>query len=133
MDILSYIWEVYSSLTCNLPVSVFSFLIRANLLLLCPIAAAYIGFHQGLRSQKIQAILMIIGVLIAISIPLYRVVLTPSIWRPWLTLILVLGCWYLPIAFSFLAHPHFGTQLKVIKYTRLIIAGLFLINLLFWK
>ena len=132
MDIISFVWEAYSNLTYNLPTAVFSFLLRANLLLLCPIAAAYIGFSQGLRNQRIQAVLMTIGVLVAISIPLHKF-MTPSIWRPWLTMILVLGCWYLPAVFSFLAHPRLGTQATVLKYTRITLAVLFVLNLMFWR
>lgn len=132
-DIISSAWSGYSTLTCNLPSAVFSFLLRANLLLLCPIIAAYIGFAQGLRSPRIQAVLMTVGALVAISIPLPQGMLRPSLLRPWLTMILVLGGWYLPVIFSFLAHSRLGTQAKVLSSTRLILVVLFLLNLMFWR
>jgi hypothetical protein len=133
MDIISDVWNGYSSLTCNLPPSVFSFLLRANLLLLCPVIAAYIGFSQlGLRSHRLQAVLMVIGALVAISIPLDRF-MAPSALRPWLTIILLLGCWYLPVVFSFLAHPRLGTQARVLRTTRITLVILFVLNLIFWR
>lgn len=132
MDIINCFSQAYSNLTNNMPLAVFSFLLRANLLLLCPIIAAYIGFSQGLRSQKLQAISMVFGALVAISLPLPEALLHPSLWRPWLTMLLLLGAWYLPVPFSFLAHPRMGTQGRVLKHTRLILAGLFLLNFIFF-
>ena len=132
MNIITFIWSAYSDLTNNLPPALFGFMLHANLLLACPIAAAYIGFSQGIRSQRLLAVLMVFGVLVAISLPLPTILMEPSYWRPWLTMLLILGLWYLPIPFSFLAHPRLGTQAKVLKYTRLIFAGLFLINIMFW-
>ena len=133
MDIISWIWTGYSSLTCNLPPAVFSFLLRANLLLLCPVIAAYIGFAQGLRSPRIQAVLMTIGALVAVSIPLVDRIMEPSTLRPWLTFILLLGCWYLPVVFSFLAHPQLGAQVRVLRAVRLTLVILFVLNLIFWR
>jgi len=101
MDILTRIWELYSGFSYNLPDPVFSFLIRANLLLACPIIAAYLGFAQGFRSQKLQATLMAVGVLAGLSIPIHTL-LEPTILRPWLVMVLILGCWYLPVAFAYL-------------------------------
>ena len=89
MDVISWIWKVYSDFTFNLSPAVFSFLLRANLLLLCPILAAYIGFSQlGLRSHRLQAVLMVIGALVASSVPLDRF-MEPSALRPWLTYVLL--------------------------------------------
>lgn len=132
VDVITFIWSAYSDLTNNLPPALFAFLLRANLLLACPIAAAFIGFSQGIRSQRLQAVLMVFGALVAISLPLPEALMLPSLWRPWLTMVLILGLWCLPVPFSFLAHPRLGTQAKVLKYTRLVLAGLFLINIMFW-
>ena len=132
MDVITFTWSAYSSLTNNLPPALFGFLLRANLLLACPVIAAYIGFSQGVRSHRLQAILMVFGALVAISLPLPRELMHPSLWRPWLTMILLLGLWYLPVPFSFLAHPRMGAQAKVLKYTRLTLIGLFLLNIVFW-
>ncbi len=134
MDIISWIWNGYSSLTYNLSPSVFSFLLRANLLLLCPIIAAYIGFSQlgQLCSHRLQAVLMIIGALVAISIPLEWLTV-PSAWRPWTIIILLAGCGYLPVLFSFLAHRGLGTQARVLRITRIALVVLFLLNLIFWR
>jgi hypothetical protein len=133
MDVISWIWKVYSDFTFNLSPAVFSFLLRANLLLLCPILAAYIGFSQlGLRSHRLQAVLMVIGALVASSVPLDRF-MEPSALRPWLTFVLLLGAWYLPVVFSFLAHPQLGAQAKVLKATRIALVVLFVLNLIFWR
>ena len=132
MDIISYVWEAYSNLTYNLPVAIYSFMLRANLLLLCPIIAAFLAFRQGVRNQKIQAALIAFGLLVAISIPLHKF-MEPTIWRPWLVLFLILGLWSLPIVFSWLAVPRLDMQAKLLKITRWVIFGLFLLNLMFWR
>jgi len=132
MDIISYIWKAYSNLTHNLPLPVLSFLLRATLLLVCPIIAAYLGFSNGVRSQKVQATLMAVGVLAGLSIPIHML-LEPTALRPWLVMVLILGCWYLPVAFAYLAHPHLGVQAKILKYTRIGLAALFILNLFLRK
>ncbi len=128
MDILTRIWELYTGFSYNLPTAVFSFLLRANLLLLCPIAAAYLGFSQGFRSQKVQASLMGIGILAGLSIPIHML-LEPTILRPWLVMALTLGGWHLPVAAAYLVHPHLGVQAKILKYTRIGLAAFFILNL----
>lgn len=133
VDIITYWAQAASSFVNNLPPALIAYLLRANLLLACPIIAAYIGFTQGIRSQRVLAILMVFGALVGINIPLPVVLLYPSPWRLWLTLALFLGLFYLPVPFSFLAHPRLGTQAKVLSITRLILAGLFLLNILFWR
>ena len=125
-------WKAYSNFTYNLPAPIYSFLLRANLLLLCPIIAAYIGFSQGIRNRKLQIVLMATGALVAISIPLHGLMASRAL-LPWLFIAVLLGCWYLPLVFSFLAHPHRGSQIKITKGTRWAIAVLFLLNLLLCK
>ena len=132
MDIISFVWEAYSNLTYNLPTAIYSFLLRANLLLLCPIIAAFLAFRQGVRNQKIQTALIAVGILIAISLPLNRF-MTPTMWRPWLVLFLVLGLWYLPIVFSWLAVPRLDIQAKILRVTRCTLLVLLLLNLMFWR
>ena len=132
MDIISMAWAAYSNFTYNLPAPIYSFLLRGNLLLLCPIIAAFIAFKQGVRNRKIQTALMVFGLLVAISIPLHKFMM-PTMWRPWLVMLLVLGLWHLPSVLSWLAVPQISMQAKIQKYTRLTLAALFLINLLFWR
>jgi len=133
MDIISFVWEAYSNLTYNLPVAIYSFMLRANLLLLCPIIAAFLAFRQGVRNQKIQAALIVIGLLGAMSIPLHKF-MEPTMWRPWLVLFLVLGLLYLPVVFSWLTVPRLDMQAKVLKVTRWVLLALFLLNLImFWR
>ena len=128
MDIFSILKELYSDFALNLPAHVISFLIRINLLLACPIAAAYMGYCQGLRSPKVQTILMAIGAMAALSIPI-EFMLEPSVWRPVLVLILALGCWYLPVLLCIFAHPFLGMQRSILRNTRIAIAILFIVNL----
>jgi len=132
MDIISFVWEAYSNLTYNLPVAIYSFMLRANLLLLCPILVAFLAFRQGVRNQKIQAALMAVGILVAISLPLNRF-MTPTMWRPFMVLLLVLGLWNLPVVFCWLAVPRLDMQAKVLKITRWVLCGLFMLNFMFWR
>ena len=127
MNIFDFFWEGYTAFTRNLPTAAYSFLLRANLLLLCPIIAAYIAFSKGIRSQRIQTALMVVGLLVALSIPLHRF-MRPTIWRPWAVLFLGLGLWYLPVALAYLLAPLIGTQVKLVVYARWTLAGLFILN-----
>ena len=128
MDILSLIWKLYLSLSHNLPDHVLSFLIRANLLLACPVTVAFLGYMQGVRNQRALASLMAIGALAGLSIPI-EFMLEPSAWRPWLLLTLILGCLFLPIVFAPRAHPHLGMHKKILKYTYIGLVVLFILNL----
>lgn len=128
MDILSLIREAYIILAHNLPDHVFSFLIRANLLLACPIVAAFLGYSKGLRSPKVQSTLMAVGALAGFSMPI-QFMLGPSPWRPGQVFILALGCLLLPVIFALLAHPYLGMQKKIRKYTYIGLAALFILNL----
>lgn len=132
MDIFTFLWSGYADLTNSFPPALFGFLLRANLMLAFPVLAAYIGFSQGIRSQRLLAVLMAFGALAAISLPLPMVLLDPSPWRPWLTMVLLVGLWYLPIPLSHLAHPWQGSQGKVLRSVRLALAALFLLNIIFW-
>ena len=132
MDILSWIGSVYSDFTYNLSPSVFSFLLRANLLLLFAAIAAYIGHSQlGLRSPQFQAVLIVLGALIAISIPLDRF-MEPSSLRPWVTVILLLGFLFLPVIVAINAHPWQGSQKKILRITQITLAILYLLNVIFF-
>lgn len=129
MDVLSIGVEYLANFIRNLPNPIFSFLLRINLILIGPIIAAYIGFkHCGIRNQKAQVALMCVGAAIGLSIPLDRfMVLTHA--RTILFVPLLLGCWYLPNIFAYLAHPYIGAQSKITMYARYLIAGMFLLNL----
>ena len=130
-NIFSATGESYVRLVHMMPVSAFSFLLRANLLLLCPIAIAYTGFSQGLRNPKLQIILMATGLLVACSVP-SDYLMIPFQLRPWVFL-LALGLWFIPIPFSFLIHPGKKVQEKVVKYTRIALTILFVLNCLIWR
>lgn len=132
MDILSWIGEVYSAFTCNLPPAVFGFLLRANLMLLFAAIAAYVGRVQlGLSSPQFLAVLMVLGILIAISIPLDRL-MEPFALRPWLTFILLAGFLSLPIIVAVNAHPWQGIQKKILRVTQITLAVLLVLNLIFF-
>ena len=132
MDIFSAAWEFYIRWIHQMPDAVFSYLLRVNLLLLIPIIVAYVSFTQGVRNRKLQIILMTAGALVAISLPLHDFTALRAL-LPWLFIVLLLGCWYLPLVFSFLAHPHPDIQEKITKGTRYIIAILFILNLIFYR
>lgn len=128
MDILSLIRELYINQAYNLPDHIFSFLLRANLLILCPAAAAYAGYSQGVRNQKVQTSLMAVGVLAGLSIPV-EFMLGPSLGRPVIVIILILGCWFHPLILARYAHSYPGIKQKIIRYTRAALAILFILNL----
>lgn len=133
MDILSWIGRVYSDFTYNLSPSVFSFLLRANLLLLFAVISARLGHSQlGMRSPQFLAVLMGLGTLIAISIPLDRFMEPSALW-PWLIFFFLAGCLVLPVSVAKKAHPWQGRQKKVLKIIWGILAILFVLNLIFFR
>ena len=130
MDIFSKIWEIYSGIAHALPVPVYSFLLRANILLLLPAVIAYLGFSRGgWRSQQLQVMLMIAGLLIGLSLPLDRFVY-PNGFRPWTVILLITGLVYLPGIVAFLCQPRLERQYRLRMYIHIGLAVLFVANLI---
>lgn len=131
-DILSWIGKVYYNFTCNLPSSVFCFLLRVNLLFLFAVISARFGHSRlGVRSPLFQAVLMGLGTLIAISIPLDRFAEPSALW-PWLIFFFLVGCLSLPVSVAKKAHSWQGRQKKIRKIIWIILAILFVLNLIFF-
>jgi hypothetical protein len=131
MDILSNGWEIYQGFAYDLPTSIYSFLIRANAILLIPTAIAYAGFIKGWRNSAAQSFLIVLGMLIGLSLPIDSYLLYNDHWRPWVIPLLVTGLFYLPSALAFLRDPRLGEQLKLRKRIQIGLIALFIINL-FW-
>lgn len=130
MDILSNGWKIYQGFAYDLPISIYSFLIRANAILLVPTAIAYAGFIKGWRNSAAQAFLIVFGMLIGLSIPIDSYLLYNDHWRPCAIPLLVTGLFYLPSALAFLRDPRLGEQLKLRKRIQFGLIALFVINLL---
>ncbi|MDF7824373.1 hypothetical protein P4B35_10150 [Pontiellaceae bacterium B12227] len=129
MDILTKIWETYAEFARDLPAPVYSFLLRANIMLLFPAIIAYLGFSRGgWRSQKLQMLLIIAGLLVGLSLPLGRMVYSNG-FRPWMVIILITGLFYLPGTVAFLCEPRRGHQELLRKRILIALAVLFVINL----
>ena len=128
MDILSLIRELYINAAQDLPDHILSFLIRANLLILCSAAAAYAGRSQGIMNQKVQSSLVALGALIGIGMPV-DFMMVPAGGRPVAVFILMLGCWFHPLLLAKHAHTYPAIQVKIIQYTRISLAILFILNL----
>lgn len=129
MDIFSKIFDTYAAFAYCLPVSVFSFLLRANVLLLLPVGIAYLGFTRGgWRSRKLQHLMIVVGLLIGLSLPLDRLV-HPSGFRPMMVIVLITGLIYLPAALAFFCEPRWERQYRLRKRIHIGLAILFVINL----
>lgn len=129
MDIISLLFGAYREAAYALPSPIYSFLLRANIILLIPTLIAYAGFSKGLRNTTVQTLLIILGILAGLSLPIENYVSTNS-WRPWLVALLLLGLIYLPSAISYLAEPRLGYQLKLRRRIKVGLFLLFLINLI---
>lgn len=130
MDIISQFWNEYSTFATQLPDAIYSFLIRANTILLTPAAIAYAGFIKGWRNSAAQTFLIVLGMLMGLSMPINSYLLYNDHWRAWAIPLLVTGLFYLPCALAFLRDPRLGEQLKLRKRIQFGLIALFIINLL---
>jgi len=129
MDIFSELWERYSSAAKAVPDPIYFFLLNAFAGLSLPAALGFFGFVRGWRSPVYQRIVVILGVLVALSLPL-EALLAAGWLRVWLLPFLLLGTIYLPHVWAFLAEPRRTRQKEIRRRIQLTLCGLFVLNLI---
>lgn len=132
MDIISKLTETLAAQAAALAPATIQFWLRLTLLLTLPAAACAGSFLRGYRSVFIQVLASMVGLLVAISLPLQHVSINSGLARLW---VLVLGgvlVAFMPAALPPLIVPTLGDQQKLRKT---IYAGVVLIILanLLWR
>jgi len=127
-DILTKTWRLYAHLVDQSPETFYSFLLRANVLLLSPIILLHIGFLNRWRHPAIRSLLAIFGILIGLSLPLDLIVALQAL-RPWLVPLFLIGLLFLPHMLAFHLTPHLALQQKIGFRIMVSLAVLFIVNL----
>lgn len=132
MDIISNTWNTCAAVIDAMPLSISSFLLRSNIMLLLAALFAEVGFNKGYRSKKAQLFLVALGLVVGISLPLEPILYT-RVFRtikPWFILALAAGAFYvLPGKVAFLLEPRLGSQLKLRQRITITLFFLFILNL----
>ncbi len=132
MDIISKLTETLANEAAGLSAATIQFWLRLILLLTLPAAGCAWSFLRGYRSVFIQVLVGIVGLLVAVSLPLQCLTITSGLARLWL---LVLGgviVAFMPAALPPLIVPTLGAQLKLRKAFYAGVAVIILANLL-WR
>ena len=127
MDILSAIWHYYKRFAEALPPAVYEFLINANFALFVPTALCFGAFYLGWRQPMLRWILLVAGVMLAISLPVEDWFDKRSL-KPWLLPLWGLGLVYGPAPLAFLLEPRFEPQRRVRFKIQIVVGVLFVLN-----
>ena len=118
-------WQNQANL---LPVSIYSFLFRSNLILGVPALLVFIGFMKaGWRSKQLNILLLITGFVFGMSVPLKVEYYSPL--RPWLILAFIINLAIIPSLWAFLWEPRRALQHKIRRRFQIAVLALFIINL----
>ena len=127
-DIYQTWWLWWHNLTSLLPVSIYSFLFRSNLILGIPGLLVFIGFMKaGWRSKQLNILLLISGFFFGMSIPIKIDYYSPL--RPWLVLIFTINLAVIPSLWAFLWEPRRALQHKIRRRFQIVLLFLFILNL----
>lgn len=114
MDILTAIWEWLRPILGDLPIYIYSFLLRANIVMGLPAVAVLIGFKKfGWRSNRFNTLLLYAGFIFGLTVPLGDLDYQSPL-RPWLVMIFTINLLYLPSLWAFLMEPWWQPQ-KIIR------------------
>ena len=128
MDIFDSGWLWWQEQANLLPVSIYSFLFRSNLILGVPALLVFIGFMKaGWRSKQLNILLLITGFIFGMSVPLKVDYYSPL--RPWLILAFIINLAVIPNLWAFLWEPRKAFQHKIRRRFQIALATLFIINL----
>lgn len=132
MDIIGNTWNSFAATIESLPISIYSYLLRSNIMLLLAAVFAEIGFNKGYRTPKAQLFWVALGITVGISLPIDPLFHTRvfQVIKPWFILALAAGVFYvLPGKVAFLLEPRLGQQLQLKKRITIALAILFVLNL----
>ncbi len=130
MDILTHLTTSLIAWAGRLDPAWAAFLMRATLLFGLPTLLCHVAFIKGNRSVAIQGLGLLIGLLLAASLPVQRVHLASDLLKAWVLALCLALLIILPAVLPRLLVPALGPQrkLRTLGYGVLIV--LFLLNLL---
>lgn len=106
------------------------FWLRLVCLLTLPVAAAAWTFKRGYRSVFVQVSAGLLGVLVALSLPLHHVRIESGMARLWLLTFAILIVAFIPVLLPNLLLPTLGAQQRLRKALVLTVGAIILANLL---
>lgn len=105
MTLFQEIYDFFVRMAGNMNADLFNFLIQETLVVLIPACLCAVTWSKGLRIVTVQTVLLVIGVLIAISLPMDRLKIESGVARLWISLSAVLLILFVPPVLSYLVLP----------------------------
>lgn|SRR5579859_1148134 len=130
MNVIGKSFEKYCIWIDHWSASQFSFILQAVLLFGLPTLLCFLVFQCGSRSVGGQSLFLVIGMLLAGTIPVEKIKIPNPLIKAWVLTICVLALAFLPGVLPTLITPTLGAQRKLRIGFWLLLAGLFLSNLL---
>jgi hypothetical protein len=129
MNVISRLFDHYFKWVDRLGQVHIGFLLEALLLFGLPCLLCGIALAKGYRSIFLQALLLVVSVLLAATIPVYKMSIGGRITKGWFVAIAIVLLAFLPAILPSLVVPQLGAQkaLRIMCYVVLVI--LFIANL----
>lgn len=128
MDIFE-VWRNWYLVKVNpLPVSIYSFLFRSNLILGVPALLVFIGFMKaGWRSKQLNILLLITGFIFGMGIPIEVDSYSPL--RPFLLILFTINLAVIPNLWAFLWEPRQALQHRIKRRFQIALVALLTIQI----
>src|SRR5438046_31916 len=105
MSIISRLFEAYCAWIDAWTPARFGFFVQVVLLLGLPMVFCFVAFHRGNRSVFVQTLAFVLGVLLAVSIPVEDLRPPAPIFKAWIFTVCLVLLFFLPAILSRLLIP----------------------------
>src|ERR1051326_2794421 len=111
MNVIGKLFGNYTAWIDGWTPAQFDFFAQAVLLLGLPTLLCFVAFHRGSRSVFVQTLAFVLGILLAVSIPVENLIPRAPILKAWILTICLLVLIFLPATLSRLLIPELGRQI----------------------
>ena len=129
MDAISRLFDSYFDWANGLAQIHFGFLLEALFLFGLPCVLSGFALIKGNRSIFLQVLLFVVGMLLAASIPFYKLTISSRLARGWFIGIAIVLLAFLPAILPSVVVPQLGPQRKLRILCYVVLVLLFLFNL----
>ena len=128
MDVLAKISTGLAAYVEGLSPQTIQFWLRLMCLLTLPVVASAWTFSRGYRSVFVQIMSGVLGVLVALSLPLQHIQIRGGMTRLWLLTFAIVAVVFIPFMLPQLLLPTLGSQQRLRKILIIAIAAIVLAN-----
>lgn len=129
MDIITKLTNEYFNCVNGLPPVHFAFVLRALLLFGVPFSLCAWAFLRGNESVMVQSLLLVVGLMLAATIPVQKFTIENRFVKGWVVAIACVLVGFIPALLPSVLVRELGRQRKLRVVFYLILLGLFIANL----